>query len=309
MSQQPLPAVNDPLTSERINSLTKMVDDRLDSFFHESREPARLTCGIRHGLLSPGKRLRPLITLLACEQSGGDIENSLDAACAMEMVHAASLIVDDLPSMDDARLRRGSLANHVVFGEGSSILAAIALLNEAYRIIGSMENVAPERRLQSINRLSQAVGLDGLAGGQERDIACHGAEGCTNSMADVERRHLEKTGSLFSAAAAIGADAAHAPSEVVEAMETYGHCLGLAYQAFDDLLDCRASSKDTGKDCGQDAGKSTVVSLLGHEGAAHAAERWLARAVETAEKAAAPNPSSLSVLAQQIGVKLGAMTT
>ena len=210
--------------------------------------------------------------------------------------------------MDNARLRRGCLANHVVFGEGSSILAAIALLNEAYRVIGEMDGVAPERRLRSISLLSAAVGLHGLAGGQERDIACGRIEAADPTLADMERRHLEKTGSLFSAAAAIGAETAHADPDRVELMETFGRCLGLAYQAFDDLLDCRASSAETGKDCFQDVGKSTVVSLLGHDGASRAATRWLDRAIDAAEDAAIGGPAPLADLARQVGLKFGALT-
>ena len=122
------------LDNEAFVAMRKLIDDRLELRFRSGPNESRLDCAIRHGLLSPGKRFRPIITLLACEQAGGQMNDALDGACAVEMVHAASLIMDDLPAMDDARLRRGSLATHVVFGEGTGLLASISLLNESFRI-------------------------------------------------------------------------------------------------------------------------------------------------------------------------------
>ncbi len=294
----------DPSGSDAIAPLKAAVDARLATLFHEQREPPRLICAIRHGLLSPGKRLRPIIAMLACEQSGGGANDALDAACAVEMVHAASLIMDDLPAMDDARLRRGSVTTHVVFGEGTGMLATITLLNEAFRVLSDMESVPSERRLRCVSALAQAVGPDGLAGGQEKDIACTGGGG----MADVELRHRQKTGALFAAAAAIGAEVACASPDQVDAMAEYGLALGLAYQAFDDVID-GASPQDTGKDAGQDDGKSTVVSLLGRDGAQNAASHWLGRAKDIANRAnqSGADISPLAVLADRIADKFSGM--
>jgi len=297
------PTQDGEFSPARVEALRQQVDDRLDALFHEDREPPRLTCAIRHGLLSPGKRLRPVITLLAAEQCGGDPADVLDAACAVEMVHAASLIMDDLPAMDNARLRRGCVATHVVFGEGTGLLAAITLLNEAFRIIADADGPPAERRLAAVSELAAAVGPDGLAGGQERDIACPGPGSLDPSIADMELRHGQKTGALFAAAAAIGAGLAGAVPDTVDRLRRYGHALGLAYQALDDVIDCSASSAETGKDARQDAGKSTVVTLLGASGARTAAKRWIARAAALAAEAAPGRPAPLAGLAWRIGEK------
>lgn len=292
----------------RLKELKNLVDQRLDALFHEERDPPRLICAIRHGLLSPGKRLRPIIALLACEQWGGNVEQALDVACAVEMVHAASLIMDDLPAMDDARLRRGCVTTHVVFGEGTGMLATITLVNEAFRVVSQMSSVPAERRLRCISYLATAVGPDGLAGGQERDITCDGLA-AGHTMAEMELRHRQKTGALFAAAAAMGAEAARADADFVEAMHDYGLALGLGYQAFDDVIDYAATSDDTGKDEGQDEGKSTVVTLLGADGASSAAALWLGRAARIADAAGGRGPRHLPILPRLIEAQFAAITT
>jgi geranylgeranyl diphosphate synthase type II len=292
------------LDLQRFAELRASVDARLETFFPtDGEEPSRLVCAIRHGLLSPGKRLRPIITLLACEQLNGETANALDAACAIEMVHAASLVMDDLPAMDNARLRRGCLSTHIVFGEGAGMLAAIALLNEAYRLIGACEAMPEAKRLAAIAHLTHAIGPDGLAGGQERDIMCGRSAAAKLTLSDMERRHAEKTGALFAAAAAIGGEIAGAAQQDVEAMREYGYAIGLAYQAFDDVLDQTATTGDAGKDTGKDEGKTTVVSLLGREGAKAAGARWLKRASSIAEETCAYSPAPLAGLAGLIGAK------
>ncbi|MEL7485750.1 MAG: polyprenyl synthetase family protein, partial [Pseudomonadota bacterium] len=268
----------------------------------------RLTCAIRHGLLSPGKRVRPLITLLACRQAGADERNAIDAACAVEMVHAASLIMDDLPSMDDARLRRGCLATHVVFGEGAAMLATVALLNEAFRIVADAPMIADAAKLRVVSHLTSAIGLEGLAAGQDRDIACATSASGSVSMQEMEKRHLEKTGALFAAAAAIGAEVAQAPAETVARYREYGCSLGLAFQAYDDVVDVACSAEDAGKDVSQDQDKSTVVSLLGADGARVLAERRLARAIECAEADGRNDGAPLADFARMIGAKFHSLT-
>ncbi|MEO0320226.1 MAG: polyprenyl synthetase family protein, partial [Pseudomonadota bacterium] len=291
-------------------------------YFAHHEPDSRLVCAIRHGLLSQGKRLRPLITLLACHQCGGVIEDTIDAACAVEMVHAASLIMDDLPCMDNARLRRGAVTTHVVFGEGAAMLAAISLLNEAFKIISRCERTPIHARLNAVARLSDAVGVDGLAGGQDQDLTCSGAAShkskpahgganpaaSTVSLSDMEKRHMEKTGALFCAAAAIGGEFANANEAVIEHLVDYGASLGLAYQAFDDVIDVACSSDTTGKDAAQDGEKSTVVSLLGTDGARILAERHLGNAIDHADAASTIAPAPLADLARLIGKTFGSMT-
>ncbi|MBI1392849.1 MAG: hypothetical protein GC152_08930 [Alphaproteobacteria bacterium] len=295
------------LDPRRLGDLKSLVDARLEALFHEERDPPRLICAIRHGLLSPGKRLRPIIALLSCEQWGSEPELALDVACAVEMVHAASLIMDDLPAMDDARLRRGCVTTHVVFGEGTGMLATITLMNEAFRVISDMKHVPAERRLRCVAYLAKAIGPDGLAGGQEKDITCDG-KNAGKTLAEMELRHRQKTGALFAAAAAMGAETACADADFVEAMRDYGDALGLGYQAFDDVIDCAAPSEVTGKDEGQDEGKSTVVSLLGRDGASNAASVWLGRAAAIADAAGGRGPRSLSGLARFVNANFSAIT-
>ena len=303
-----------PLTEEDIRSLRLRIDDRLEQHFSDHSPDSRLVCAVRHGLLSPGKRLRPLMTLLACYQCGGNLDDAIDAACAVEMVHAASLIMDDLPCMDNARLRRGALTTHMVFGEGAAMLAVISLVNEAYRIISRVETVPVHARLAAIAHLSDSIGIEGLAGGQDQDLTCpgHSATGANGaksvSLSDMEKRHMEKTGALFCAAAAIGGEFANAGPEQVNSLLDYGASLGLAYQAFDDVIDVACSSDATGKDAAQDCEKSTVVSILGTDGARVLAERHLSNAIAHAEKASVIVPSPLADLARLIGANFGTLT-
>lgn len=296
----------DLLPTDAMDALRIKVDARLAELYRETPQDSRLVCAVRHGLLSPGKRFRPVITLLAHAQCGGDLDDAVDAACAIEMVHAASLIMDDLPSMDDARLRRGRLATHVVFGEGTGMLAAVALLNEAYRVIAQGRAGTPDQKMRAICHLTAAVGPDGLAGGQERDIMCGGAS--EMSLKEMEQRHLEKTGALFAAAAAIGAELAGAETHMVGRMFDFGVALGLAYQAFDDVVDVECTPEAAGKDVAQDSGKSTVVSLLGRDGARRSASRWLERAIHAAESASPRGSAPLAELARRVGQKFGSMT-
>jgi geranylgeranyl diphosphate synthase type II len=290
-------------------TIRRKVDARLETFYPETAKDSRLICALRHALLSPGKRFRPIITLLSYAECGGDIDDALDAACAVEMVHAASLVMDDLPSMDNARLRRGRLATHIVFGEGTGMLAAVTLLNEAYRIIASGSAGGPAEKLRATHCLAQAVGPEGLAGGQERDIMCAGAADGSHSLNDIEKRHFEKTGALFAAAASIGAELAGAGPSRVMNMRQFGSALGLAYQAFDDVIDVEATESGAGKDIDQDSGKATVVSLLGQDGARHSAQRWLQRAIATAHDANGEEPSMLASLAGLVGAKFGISET
>ena len=287
------------------NIIQQKVDAHLEHFYPENAQDSRLVCALRHALLSPGKRIRPGITLLAYAECGGDMDDAIDAACAIEMVHAASLVMDDLPTMDNARLRRGCLATHIVFGEGTAMLAAVALLNEAYRVISNGNAGDPAQKLWAIRCLAEAVGPEGLAGGQERDIMCAGADNDSFSLNDVEKRHHEKTGALFSAAASIGAVLAGADSDHVAKMRRFGSALGLAYQALDDLIDVEATETHAGKDVDQDCGKATVVSLLGQDGARRSAQHWLQHAIEAADSASADGSSTLASVPRLVGKKFG----
>jgi geranylgeranyl diphosphate synthase type II len=186
----------------------------------------------------------------------------MPAACAIEAVHAASLMLDDLPSMDNASLRRGRPAAHVAFGEAVTILAAFGLLNEAYRHLAQRYEASLAQKISAV--LADAVGLDGLIAGQAEDVLA------TDTAIDfdtLERIHRRKTGVLFSAAATAGALSAGGRPDDIAALTAYAKNLGLAFQIVDDLLDVTGTSADTGKAVRTDARKMTFVSFSGVDGA------------------------------------------
>jgi geranylgeranyl diphosphate synthase type II len=213
-------------------------------------------------LLAPSKRVRPVLTLLSAELCGGDAGKALVAACAIEMVHASSLILDDLPSMDDAAMRRGRPANHVAFGEGIAILAAFGLLDGAFETMA--RGYEPLLASQLTTLVAEAVGSDGLIGGQAADLL---ATDQSITFEVLERIHRGKTGALFSAAATAGALTASAPRESIASLQAFAKNLGLAFQIIDDLLDVEGDPAITGKPVREDVKKTTFVSFSGPAGA------------------------------------------
>jgi geranylgeranyl diphosphate synthase type II len=191
---------------------------------------------------------------------GADLEEALVPACAIEMIHAASLVVDDLPCMDDAQLRRGRQTNHVVFGEHVAILAAFGLVSEAINLVSRSEVLDARSRTTLCELLSRTIGIDGLVGGQAGDL-----ESGASHTSHLELLHGQKTGSLFVAAAEAGAVLAGASPHQLEAARTYAIHLGIAFQALDDLVDCFEMAEDAGKDVAKDVGKPTVLSMVGRD--------------------------------------------
>jgi len=236
---------------------------------------------VRYAALGAGKRVRPVLSLAVAELCGAPASHDavVDVACAIELVHASSLVLDDLPSMDDAQLRRGRPTVHRAFGEDVAILAAFALLNRAFGLVAEAGQRLGLRRYtpeEMIHHLAQAVGTGGLVGGQALDLA--------SSPADVDLERLEyihshKTGALFLAAAELGAMAADAKRKDLDLVSRYAKNLGLAFQIEDDLLDALATPAETGKDAKQDLGKATFVGLLGVDGARSLADELLAFAI------------------------------
>jgi geranylgeranyl diphosphate synthase type II len=221
---------------------------------------------MQDSLHAPAKRLRPVLSLLVTEMLRGDVASVLPAACTVELVHTASLILDDLPSMDNAKLRRGRPACHVAHGESTAILAAFALLNRAFELLAEGWPGAPTHAVRQTIAwdLGQAVGLKGMIAGQAADL---GMTGRTIDFATLEFIHSRKTGALFIAAAALGAVASGADAKVRIAIEAYAKNLGLAFQIVDDLLDVAGETAETGKDVLQDVKKTTFLSFAGVEGA------------------------------------------
>lgn len=230
---------------------------------------------MRYAVLAPGKRIRPALTLATAGMFGNESAAALDLACAVELVHACSLVLDDLPSMDDARLRRGRRTTHLEFGEDIAILAAFALLNRGYALVAEATQVLRLTRYDAadlMHHLAQAIGTSGLVGGQALDLA--GRTGSA-TLADLESIHSRKTGALFVAAAELGAMSADARRKDLEAIGSFAKNLGLAFQIEDDLIDATATSAESGKDEHQDRGRATFVGLLGLEGAAALADELL----------------------------------
>ena len=222
----------------------------------------RVERAMGYTLHAPSKRVRAVLTLLTAQLCGGAETRAIIAACAIEMIHAASLILDDLPSMDDARLRRGRPANHVAFGEAIAILAAFGLLDEAYRAIA--QSYEPPMTSKLTLLMTEAVGSQGLIGGQAADLLATDQQ---ITFEVLERIHRGKTGALFSAAATAGAITAEAAAEPIAALQAFAKNLGLAFQIIDDLLDVEGDPQITGKPVRWDAKKTTFVSFSGVAGA------------------------------------------
>jgi geranylgeranyl diphosphate synthase type II len=229
--------------------------------------------------LAPSKQVRAVLTLLAAELCGGTAARAIPAAAAVELVHAASLILDDLPAMDDAPLRRGRPSNHREFGEAVAILAAFGLLNLAYGSLARGYDAALSSRLSDL--LSDSIGPDGLIGGQALDLLATDQQVTFDVL---ERIHRGKTGALFVAAATAGALTAGAGAEPIAALAAYAKNLGLAFQIVDDLLDVEGNPTETGKAVRADARKTTFVSFSGVEGARQLA----AELCQTADRALTP---------------------
>jgi geranylgeranyl diphosphate synthase type II len=230
-------------------------------------------------LFAPSKRVRPVLAQLSAEICGGAATQALPAAAAMELVHTASLILDDLPAMDNAPLRRGRPANHVEFGDAIAILAAFGLLNLSYGTLARSYEPGLSARLAAL--LDEAVGADGLIGGQAADLLATERE---IGFELLERIHRGKTGALFNASAVAGAMTAGADAESIAALSAFAKNLGLAFQIVDDLLDVEGDPSETGKATRQDARKTTFVSFSGVAGA----HQLAAELCQTADRALTP---------------------
>lgn len=236
--------------------------------------PVNLRAAMEHALLAPSKRIRPVLLYLIAEPSPCDVQNTLDLGCAVEMVHTASLILDDLPCMDDAHLRRERPTTHIAFGQATAILSAIAMLTRAFGIIAELDAPA-ETRTRLAGVLSEAVGHNGLVAGQEIDL--NGRSGLVGE-AQIENLNWLKTGTLFVAAAEMGAILRGLSEERIERVGRFARHLGLAFQTADDLLDTTANANDIGKDVLKDGDKATLVSMFGIKRARLTCEQHLAAA-------------------------------
>jgi geranylgeranyl diphosphate synthase type II len=228
--------------------------------------PATLREAMHYSLMAGGKRLRPMLALAACEAVGGQVEDAIDAACAVEFVHTYSLIHDDLPAMDDDDFRRGRPTSHKKFGEAVAILVGDALCAEAFRVAASRRAGREAAIADVVFELARASGAVGMVGGQVIDIE---ATGKKIDVEHLQMLHHAKTGELLLVAVRSGARMGGASPSALERLTVYGRALGLAFQIVDDVLDITADLATLGKDPGSDreAGKTTFVDLLGVDGA------------------------------------------
>ncbi|KAG2315968.1 hypothetical protein Bca52824_019090 [Brassica carinata] len=257
---------------------SKSVNKALDEAVPLGEPVLKIREAMRYTLLSDGKRVRPMLCLAACELVGGHESTAMPSACAVEMIHASSIILDDLPCMDDDSFRRGRPTNHKVFGEDMAVLASIALLSLAVKQTSSSTNVPPERLLRAVQVMAQAVGTEGLVGGQAEDLAGEGMSFEENDEAGLEHLefiHIHKTAALLEAAVVVGAIMGGGSDEEIERLRKYARCIGLMFQVVDDVLDVTKSSEELGKTAGKDvmAGKLTYPKVMGVEKSREYAER------------------------------------
>ena len=226
----------------------------------DQRDP--LTAAMRAAALSAGKRMRPMLLMLVARDLGCASPALLDAACAVELVHAASLILDDLPCMDDAKLRRGKPTVHIQFGENVAILASVALLSRAFHILAQAQDISPSIRARLVAALAETVGTQGLVRGQFQDL--HGGQ--KRTVDDIATTNELKTGVLLGLSVEMAAIIAQAEEPVLRALRAFAMAAGHAFQIKDDLQDGPGNdSALTGKDVGKDAGKATITATLGME--------------------------------------------
>jgi geranylgeranyl diphosphate synthase type II len=257
----------------------------------ETERPQALHRAMRYTLLAPSRRVRAVLTLLAAEACGS-ADRALPAAAAVELVHASSLILDDLPALDNAPLRRGRPSSHVAHGEAVALMAAFNLFDLAFATLASSYEPPLASRLTLL--MSDAVGSKGLIGGEVEDLL---AAGASISFDALELIHRWKTGSLFVAAAEAGALTAGAGADQVGALTAYAKNLGLAFQIVDDLLDVEGDPAETGKPRLSDAKRTTFVSFSGADGA-RALARELCETAAGALDPFGPRAASLRALAE-----------
>jgi len=263
--------------------------------------PAGLGDAMRYAVLDGGKRLRPLLVLATSEAVGGHAAAAMRAACAVELIHAYSLVHDDMPCMDNDVLRRGKPTVHVRFGQAQALLAGDALQALAFEFLvpgdGSVSDAMSARLCRL---LALSAGADGMAGGQAVDLA---SVGLALDQPSLEAMHRRKTGALLQASVTMGAATGSPSPQALALLAEYGACVGLAFQVVDDILDVTADSATLGKTAGKDAAadKPTFVSLMGLAQAQAYADRVLAQAHDALNRSGLDHTGTLHALADWVG--------
>jgi farnesyl diphosphate synthase len=261
--------------------------------------PAGLGDAMRYAVTGGGKRLRPLLALAACEAVAGNTQAALRAACAVEIIHAYSLVHDDMPCMDNDILRRGLPTVHVKFGQAQALLAGDALQALAFEILTADDSLSGDMQARLCRLLARASGAEGMAGGQAIDLAAVGQRLGEDAL---RRMHELKTGALLQASVMMGA-ACGSPSQAsTQALRAYGHAIGLAFQVVDDILDVTQDAATLGKTAGKDAAqdKPTYVSLLGLQASQDYAAALHAQALQALASSQLENTQALKALADML---------
>ncbi len=265
-----------------------------------SPAPAGLGDAMRYAVLDGGKRLRPLLVMAACEAVGGNAQAALRVACAVELIHAYSLVHDDMPCMDNDVLRRGKPTVHVKFGEAQALLAGDALQALAFELLTPDDGSIDAQTQATLCRmLAQAAGYQGMAGGQAIDLASVGKALSSEQLHDM---HRLKTGALLQASVMMGAACGHPAPAAQAALRDYGSAVGLAFQVVDDILDVTADSATLGKTAGKDAAqdKPTFVSLMGLRESRNYAQELLSEAHHSLKASELKHTAALSALADML---------
>lgn len=283
--------------SQALSAIQAQIETRLSDLIPSDQTwPVRLHQAQRHALLSPGKRFRPLLCVLIAHGATQDNAKRLaaiDVGCAAEMVHAASLILDDLPCMDDAALRRTRPTTHIAFDESTAILSATALLNRAFGVLARLRDIDPAIRIALVDLLSHAVGSTGLIAGQMADLANDDSQA---SLEDVERLNRLKTGALFEFTIYSAAILTELSVGQKEDLKDFAYHLGLGFQLLDDLKDSLMDDAEAEKTVGRDEGKATILALLGSEKSKRTLITYLSAAKGALHRAGLQNSTALETV-------------
>lgn len=285
---------------QRLNSYTQRVDAQLEQILPQPSGPAaKLYKAMRYSVFNGGKRVRPALCFAAAEAIGTSSDNTAKVAAAVEMIHAYSLIHDDLPAMDDDDLRRGVPTCHIQFDEATAILAGDGLQSLAFKQLTELADLPASINLQLIAILSDLAGCNGMVSGQAVDLASTGKQ---LSADELNYMHSHKTGALIEASVVMGALATNSATETqIEALKQFAGAIGLAFQIQDDILDVESSTEELGKSQGSDSAnhKATYTSILGIEKARSEAERLYQSSIDALD-IFADSADSLRALAKFI---------
>ncbi|WP_018715546.1 polyprenyl synthetase family protein [Brachymonas chironomi] len=286
----------DAWTSARL----QQVEQALQGWVGEAA-PAGLREAMRYAVLDGGKRLRPLLVLAASEAVQGQPEAALRAACAIELIHAYSLVHDDMPCMDNDVLRRGKPTVHVQFGEAAALLAGDALQTQAFELLTPPDTALVPAAMQAdlCRILARASGGQGMAGGQAIDLASVGLQ---LSQDELQHMHALKTGALLQASVMLGVATGQGSADAVAQLQQYAAAIGLAFQVVDDILDVTADSQTLGKTAGKDAAndKPTYVSLMGLEASRQYAQQLQQQAQAALQASGLANTDKLHAIADWV---------